>query len=94
MYQRNVVYKRVLLYPQDRLELRLIETNDDLLERALAAMEKTPVLPGPPPDAVARVLEAAFEQIDSTWGSFDNYVARGLQLSAADVERLRANLLE
>jgi len=39
-------------------------------------------------------LEAAFEQIDTTWGSFDNYVAEGLQLSAADVQRLRANLLE
>jgi protein-tyrosine phosphatase len=39
-------------------------------------------------------LEAAFEQIDTTWGSFDNYVAQGLQLSAADVQRLRANLLE
>ncbi len=39
-------------------------------------------------------LEAAFEQIDNTWGSFDNYVAQGLQLSSADVQRLRANLLE
>jgi protein-tyrosine phosphatase len=39
-------------------------------------------------------LEAAFEQIDTTWGSFDNYVTQGLQLSAADVQRLRENLLE
>jgi len=39
-------------------------------------------------------LEAAFEQIDTTWESFDNYVAEGLQLSADDVQRLRATLLE
>lgn len=39
-------------------------------------------------------LEAAFAQIDTTWGSFDNYVTDGLQLTAADVQRLRENLLE
>lgn len=39
-------------------------------------------------------LEAAFEQIDTTWGSFDNYVAEGLQLSSTDVQRLQATLLE
>lgn len=39
-------------------------------------------------------LEAGFEEIDATWGNFDNYVANGLQLSAADVQRLRDNLLQ
>ena len=39
-------------------------------------------------------LEAGFEEIDETWGSFDNYVSNGLQLSAADVQRLRDTLLE
>jgi protein-tyrosine phosphatase len=39
-------------------------------------------------------LEAGFAQIDATWGSFDNYVATGLQLNAADIRRLRDNLLE
>ena len=39
-------------------------------------------------------LEAAFAEIDSSWGSFDNYVTNGLQLSPADVQRLRDNLLE
>jgi protein-tyrosine phosphatase len=39
-------------------------------------------------------LEAGFEEIDATWGSFDNYVTNGLQLSAADIQRLRDNLLE
>jgi protein-tyrosine phosphatase len=39
-------------------------------------------------------LEAGFEEIDETWGSFDNYVSDGLQLSAADIQRLRDTLLE
>lgn len=39
-------------------------------------------------------LEAAFAEIDNSWGSFDNYVTNGLQLSPADVQRLRDNLLE
>ena len=38
-------------------------------------------------------LNAAFEQIDETWGSFDNYVRKGLKLSAADIAQLKANLL-
>ena len=39
-------------------------------------------------------LAAGFEEIDATWGNFDKYVANGLQLSAADIQRLRDNLLE
>jgi protein-tyrosine phosphatase len=39
-------------------------------------------------------LQAAFEQIDITWGSFDNYVREGLKLDEADVKRLRDNLLQ
>lgn len=39
-------------------------------------------------------LLAGFAQIDTTWGSFDNYVEKGLQLSADDIQRLRHNLLE
>jgi protein-tyrosine phosphatase len=39
-------------------------------------------------------LEASFAAIDATWGSFDRYVAEGLQLSDADIGRLQNNLLE
>ena len=39
-------------------------------------------------------LEAGFDEIDATWGSFDAYVRDGLQLDGADIEALRANLLE
>jgi protein-tyrosine phosphatase len=52
--------------------------------------EKISVLLGVEPDW----LEAGFEEIDETWGSFDNYVSDGLQLSAADIQRLRDTLLE
>ncbi|CAA0109363.1 Tyrosine-protein phosphatase [Halioglobus japonicus] len=38
-------------------------------------------------------LKAAFEQIDDTWGSFNNYVHRGLKLSNADIAHLKATLL-
>ena len=39
-------------------------------------------------------LEAAFDEIDSEYGNFDSYVREGLQLSEADVQQLRAQLLE
>jgi protein-tyrosine phosphatase len=39
-------------------------------------------------------LNVAFETIDEQWGSFDNYLSQGLQLSHADIQRLRDNLLE
>tara|TARA_R110002072_G_scaffold60731_5_gene153749 strand:+ start:1598 stop:2506 length:909 start_codon:yes stop_codon:yes gene_type:complete len=38
-------------------------------------------------------LAAAFAQIDATWGSFENYVHEGLQLSDADIAKLKATLL-
>jgi protein-tyrosine phosphatase len=38
-------------------------------------------------------LQAAFEQIDTTWGSFDNYVRDGLQLTDTDIAKLKARLL-
>jgi protein-tyrosine phosphatase len=39
-------------------------------------------------------LAAAFAEIDSQWGDFDNYVRLGLELNATDIERLRQNLLQ
>ena len=39
-------------------------------------------------------LRAAFDEIDAHWGSFDNYVREGLQLSAADIAQLHSQLLE
>ncbi len=39
-------------------------------------------------------LQAAFDTIDETYGSFDNYVSEALGLSDEDVTALRAELLE
>ncbi|WP_433203951.1 tyrosine-protein phosphatase [Nocardia sp. CA-107356] len=38
-------------------------------------------------------LDAAFDQANQTYGSFDNYVRDGLQLSASDVAALQAKML-
>lgn len=38
-------------------------------------------------------LRAAFDEIDASWGGFDNYVRDGLGLSDADLEQLRNRLL-
>lgn len=38
-------------------------------------------------------LKAGFDEIDATWGSFDNYVREGLQLSAADIAQLKSTYL-
>lgn len=39
-------------------------------------------------------LAAAFAEIDAQWGSFDNYVSEGLQLSDSDIAQLQKQLLE
>ncbi len=39
-------------------------------------------------------LEAAFQTIDEKYGSFDNYLRKGLRLSDKEVAQLRATLLE
>ncbi|MQY17546.1 tyrosine-protein phosphatase [Nocardia macrotermitis] len=38
-------------------------------------------------------LDAAFAQVDKSYGSFDNYVHQGLKLTNADVAALKAKLL-
>ena len=39
-------------------------------------------------------LQAAFDEIDARWGSFERYVAEGLQLAPDDIAALRGYLLE
>ena len=39
-------------------------------------------------------LEAAFAAMDAKYGSFDNYVSKGLMLTPSDVSGLRSRLLE
>ncbi|MVU77167.1 protein-tyrosine-phosphatase [Nocardia sp. ET3-3] len=42
---------------------------------------------------VATALDAAFDQADQSYGSFDNYVRNGLKLTDADVAALQAKML-
>jgi len=39
------------------------------------------------------MLDSAFDQVDQTYGSFDNYVHQGLKLTNGDVEALKAKML-
>jgi protein-tyrosine phosphatase len=46
-------------------------------------------------DGVAQpALDAAFDQVNQSYGSFDNYAHRGLGLTAADIAALKAKMLE
>ncbi|WP_165984664.1 tyrosine-protein phosphatase [Streptomyces sp. YIM 98790] len=45
-------------------------------------------------DARAGYLEAAFDQIEREWSGTENYLTRGLGLTAADRDRLRVSLLD
>ena len=58
------------------------ETQDDQSDRQL--VERT----------LAGRDEAAFQAIDRTYGSFDHYRRTALKLLDADLERLKARLLE
>jgi protein-tyrosine phosphatase len=51
--------------------------------------------PTPLKDAEGRpFLDGAFAEIDEKWGSVDNYLAKEIGVSQADVARLRAMYLE
>jgi len=67
--------------------------NDLLLLRLFKgseAADKLEVIMGVEPEWLA----AGFAEIDARYGSFDNYVRDALELSDADVTRLRSTLLE
>jgi len=67
--------------------------NDLLLLRLFKgseAADKLEVIMGVEPEWLA----AGFAEIDARYGSFDNYVRDALELSDADVNRLRSTLLE
>ncbi|GAG82833.1 unnamed protein product, partial [marine sediment metagenome] len=42
----------------------------------------------------AEWLQAAFDEIDERWGSFENYTSEGLGLTDEDIRALRNSLLE
>ena len=65
------------------------DTNAYILGRAAARMPDSSVL-APLLDARREYLEAAFDEVDSGWGSFDAYLRDGLDLDEATLAALRS----
>jgi protein-tyrosine phosphatase len=86
---QDVVMQDYLASKQYALDARRSQLLLLRLFKGEAAAEKMAVLMS----VDAAWLAAAFEQIDTAWGSFDNYVHEGLGLSDEDIARLQATLL-
>jgi protein-tyrosine phosphatase len=74
----------------------------DSIERTTADLQKIFGLSEPPDAATVKAimttrpetLQATFEGINKTYGSFDNYLRDSLKISDSDLARLRDELLE
>jgi protein-tyrosine phosphatase len=74
----------------------------DSIERTTVDLQKIFGLSEPPDAATVKAimttrpetLQATFDSINKTYGSFDNYLREGLKLSDSDLARLRDYLLE
>jgi protein-tyrosine phosphatase len=72
------------------------------IERTTADLQKIFGVPEPPDAATVKAimttkpetLQATFDNINKTYGSFDNYLRHGLKLSDSDLASLRDKLLE
>jgi protein tyrosine/serine phosphatase len=72
------------------------------IERTTADLQKIFGVPEPPDAATVKAimttkpetLQATFDNINKTYGSFDNYLRHGLKLSGSDLASLRDKLLE
>lgn len=86
---QDVVMQDYLASKQNALEARKSQLMLLRLFKGDEAADKLSIMLG----VEEAWLTAAFKQIDETWGSFDNYVHTGLQLSDEDISHLRATLL-
>ena len=74
----------------------------DSIERTAADLQKISGLSEPPDAATVKAvmttrpetLQATFDSISKTYGSFDNYLRDSLKISDSDLARLRDELLE
>jgi protein tyrosine/serine phosphatase len=74
----------------------------DSIERTTEDLQKIFGLLEPPDAATVKAiiatrpetLQATFDTINKTYGSFDNYLRDGLKISDSDLARLREQLLE
>ena len=86
---QEVVMQDYMASKQNALEARKSQVMLLRLFKGDEAADKVSVMLG----VEKEWLAAAFEQIDATWGSFENYVHQGLQLSDEDIAKLKATLL-
>ncbi|MCB1686944.1 MAG: tyrosine-protein phosphatase [Halioglobus sp.] len=86
---QDVVMADYMASKQNALEARSSQIMLLRLFKGDEAADKLSIMLGVEEDWLA----AAFAQIDDTWGSFDNYVHNGLQLTDADIAQLQATLL-
>jgi protein-tyrosine phosphatase len=86
---QNMVMQDYMASKQHALEARKSQLLLLRLFKGQEAADKLAVLMG----VEEAWLKAAFEEIDSTWGSFDNYVREALALTDRDIGQLKENLL-
>lgn len=87
---QDVVMADYLLSRDSALEARHTQLTVLRLMEGEEAADKVAVLLG----VEAPWLQTAFDTIDQQYGNFDTYVREGLGLDDADIEQLRAELLE
>ncbi|MDG1944851.1 MAG: tyrosine-protein phosphatase [Halioglobus sp.] len=86
---QNLVIQDYMASKQHTLDARRSQLMILRLLKGKEAADKLAILMG----VEEAWLTAAFEEIDTSWGSFDNYVRQGLDLDEADVAQLKAQLL-
>jgi protein-tyrosine phosphatase len=97
----SAILLRILGVPQDMILQDYMASRENALEARESQLMLLRLLKGDEAADKLTVmlgveeewLQAAFEQIDATWGSFDNYVRDGLQLTDTDIAQLKATLL-
>ena len=86
---QDVIMRDYLASKHHALEARKSQLLLLRLFKGREAADKLSILMGVEEDW----LKAAFEEIDATWGSFENYIHEGLGLTERDVTRLKDTLL-
>ena len=86
----ELVMRDYLMSKEPALAARSYELSLLRLFSGAEAAEKMAVMMG----VEAAWLQAAFDEIDQQWGSFDLYITNALQLTPSDIEQLKSTLLE
>jgi protein-tyrosine phosphatase len=86
---QEVVIRDYMESRQNALEARKLQLWLLRLFKGQEAADKLSILMG----VEEAWLEAAFDEIDHTWGSFDSYVRDGLGVTDTDIALLRSKLL-